>query len=109
MSKLFFDYNGINNEIIPSINETLIKLNNALFICNNIVAPSDASLSSILSDTKKELNNNITELKKIKEWLEKSSRIYKNRISSMENSISNSAINKIIKKENWIKEITHEE
>lgn len=109
MSKLYFDYNGINNEVIPSINNTLIKLDNALVICNNIVAPPDPALASILTSAKSNIENNIRELKKIKEWLERSSRIYKNRIETIDVALNRINVDKIIKKENWIKEITHEE
>ncbi len=109
MSKLYFDYDGINNEVIPSINKTLVKLDNALVICNNIVAPPDPALASILAKAKADIEQNIADLKKIKDWLERSSRIYKNRIESIDSSLAGVSVDKIIKKEQWIKEITHEE
>lgn len=109
MSKLYFDYDGINNEVIPSINDTLIKLDNALTVCNNIVAPPDPALASILTSARTDIEQNIKDLNKVKEWLEKSSRIYKSRIESIESSLAKVSVDKIIKKEQWIKEITHEE
>ncbi len=109
MSKLHFDYDGINKEVIPSINETLVKLDNALVICNNIVAPPDPGVAQVLSRAKIDIQRNISDLKKIKEWLEKSSRTYKSRIESIESALNKVNVDKILKKEDWIKEITYEE
>ena len=55
MSKLYFDYDGINNEVIPSINSTITKLDNALYIANNIIPPSDIALASILATAKADI------------------------------------------------------
>ena len=107
--KLHFDYNGINNEVIPSINDTLVKIDNALVICNNIVAPPDPALASILSSAKAELEKDRQDLKAVKEWLEKSSRIYKSRIESIESALNKLSVDKVKLKEDWIKEITYEE
>ena len=109
MSKLHFDYDGINNEVIPSINNTITKLDNALYIANNIIPPSDIALASILSTAKADIKKNKDELYKIKDWLERSSKIYKKRIESIEESLGRIEVEKLIKKEDWIKEITHEE
>ena len=109
MSKLYFNYDGIKNDVIPSINETLIKLNNALVISNNITAPGVYGVSSVLETAKTEIQANIAELNKTKEWLERCCRIYKSRIESMESSLNKVNIEKIMKKEDWIKEITYEE
>ena len=109
MSKLHFDYDGINNEVIPSINSTITKLDNALYIASNIIPPSDIALASILATAKADIKKNKDELYKIKDWLERSSKIYKKRIESIEESLGKIEVEKLIKKEDWIKEITHEE
>lgn len=107
--KLYYDHNGIFNEVIPSIDDTIAKLRSTLETANGISTPADASLSIILTDTKKEIVNNIKELEKIKEWLERSDRVIKNRTESIKSGLGQVDFQKIKEREKWIKEIAHEE
>ena len=109
MSKLFFDSNGIKNDVIPSIENTIEQLKKALSMCDDISPTGGVATASVISGAKKNIQTEIDSLIKIKEWLEKCLTTYENRINSIESTMNAIKVDEIIKKEQWIKEITHEE
>ena len=53
MSKLFFDSNGIKNDVIPSIENTIEQLKKALSMCDDISPTGGVATASVISEAKK--------------------------------------------------------
>lgn len=100
MSKLVINSKNINNDVIPSITETITHLNNALNYINLVSIPNECDIS--MTQSKNDIESIKNNLNSLKEWcdtsvllLSKIEEKYVGEASSLPNNIIELRQNKI--------------
>ena len=85
MAKLYFNSDIVDGTVIPSVDSAIGNLGN---INMSLSIPAGFSQTGYLNDTIAFIGNTKAKLSDLKEWLQRSSNVYKNRIDTMTSTVN---------------------
>ena len=103
MSKLIFNMDAINKEVIPSINNTIEKLDSAVNKGSQLYIPSDFQYASTLRQILSDNNSAIKELIQLRDKINSDNKLLNDSMTEVENSCYSIKNLEIPKRESSIK------
>lgn len=98
MTKVNFDYSGLQNSVLPSIDSACANINNARNTMNNTFIPYDCVYQSYLRSLNMRFSGMDSNLKRVKNWIQSSNSAFENSIYTAESKILNTEVITINKK-----------
>lgn len=97
MSKIVFDYGGLQKNIVPSLEGACEKLESARRLIENTSVPSSCAYYSYLRNLGMKLLSSKQNLNRVTNWVSSTNTRFENALDSLDTSISNLEIIKISK------------
>lgn len=98
MTKINFDYSGLQNTVIPNIDNACANISNARNTINNTFIPYDCIYLNYLKSLDTRLSGMDMNLKRVKNWIQSSNHAFEEAISNAESKIMNIEVITINKK-----------
>lgn len=103
MTKIFFDYDKLNNTTLTNITASKNYLDKACKTSNYLDIPGDFKYKSTLKNITSRINDLDKEIRDIIEWLENSKTMYKELSLKTAEECSKLTISEIERRENFLK------
>lgn len=98
MSKINFDYDRLQNRVIPSMEEVCSKLDNARNTINNSYIPDDCAYRTYLNNFGSYIYSINQRINRVKDWINSSNRSMEDALDSASSKVSSINIAKISRK-----------